>query len=169
MLGGDAAEKLGLNAAELAGEEAVTELSRLLNATLVKLFADPQKRSWYNLFMHMDTQRTGMIKYAELLHLIRHEMRIPKAQCPAALLQSVWKHIDGSASGNITAGEFGTFMRLAPYKPVPPRPPPQTVCIPEMLATVRTQAAAVCNQALTVCAQAATVCISGCARVYQRL
>lgn len=117
MLGGGVAEELGLDAAVPASGEAVVELSRLLNRTLAKVFADPQKRSWYNLFIHMDSDKTGMIQYEELLQLIRNDMRVPPKQCPTELIQSVWKNIDSNASGNISAGEFGAFMRLAPYKP----------------------------------------------------
>ena len=79
MLGGGVAEELGLDVVEPASGAAVVEMSRLLNATLAKVFADPQKRSWYNLFIFMDSDKTGMIQYEELLQLIRQDM-VPCAQ-----------------------------------------------------------------------------------------
>ena len=55
-------------------------MSRLLNKRLASVFADPQKRSWYNLFIHMDSDKTGMIQYEELLQLVRQDMGITPKQ-----------------------------------------------------------------------------------------
>ena len=93
------------------------ETSRLLNRTLSHVFADPQKRSWYNLFLHLDSDRTGMITYKELYKCVRSELRLSKRELPSDRLLRVWAALDSDASGHLTAGEFGTFMRLAPFKP----------------------------------------------------
>lgn len=117
LLGGDVAETSGLADAEPASGDEVVQLSGILNKKMALVFADPQKRSWYNLFLHLDTDRTGLIQYAELVEFIRNELRVPPTEVPLEMLQRAWKSLDSNASGYLTTGEFGAFMRLAPFKP----------------------------------------------------
>ena len=59
MLGGDIAEEFDMANVQPASQPEIMEMSRVLNSTLARVFADPQRRSWYNLFTYLDKDRTG--------------------------------------------------------------------------------------------------------------
>ena len=59
MLGGDIAEQFDMANVQPVSHPEIMEMSRVLNETLVRVFADPQRRSWYNLFTYLDKDRTG--------------------------------------------------------------------------------------------------------------
>lgn len=117
MLGGDIAEEVGMGSCGNATRDEIFGASKILNEKLAAVFADPSKRNWYSLFLHLDQDRTGMITYTELHKFIRAELRMPPSALPNDRLMRVWSALDSDASGHLTAGEFGAFMRLAPYKP----------------------------------------------------
>ena len=76
-------------ASERAPEEAMLEVSRYLNASLVKVFAEPLKRSWYNLFLSLDSDRTGKVTYDELAGFVRKRMKLTQQELADAKLLSV--------------------------------------------------------------------------------
>lgn len=117
MLGGDIAEEVGMDRCGNASREEIFDASKILNEKLAAVFADPSKRNWYSLFLHLDKDRSGIITYRELHKFIRSELRMPASALPNDRLMRVWSALDSDASGHLTAGEFGAFMRLAPYKP----------------------------------------------------
>ena len=54
---------------------------------------------------------SGMIAYGELRQGLRQQLRLSKAELPEARLRGLWKALDADASGWISCGEFGKFMR----------------------------------------------------------
>ena len=62
-----------LQAVEPADEDEELSLSRLLNEKL-SIFPDPNARSWYKLFRHIDDDGSGRVSYAELVDLLRNEL-----------------------------------------------------------------------------------------------
>lgn len=90
----------------------ISELSRLLNMQMEKLFADPGAREWYRLFTHMDDDRSGRISLKEFIGMVREELKMLPSMVPEEELHAVWRALDADASGYITTGEFGRFMRL---------------------------------------------------------
>ena len=54
---------------------------------------------------------SGMIAYGELRQGLRQQLRLGKAELPESRLRSLWKALDADASGWISCGEFGKFMR----------------------------------------------------------
>ena len=101
------------------------EISQLLNRALVKVFADPIKRSWFNLFCVMNYDRSGKVTYVELAKFLRKNIHISLEDLPEAKLLSVWMALDADDSGSINGGEFGHFMRLADMERAK-GPPPKT-------------------------------------------
>ena len=102
--------------ASMAGEppataEEVADLSARLNAKLLELYEDPDRRQWFNLFRHMDDDGSGQISYVELAGMVREELHLPPSELPDMRLAQLWKALDTDASGYLGAGEFGRFMR----------------------------------------------------------
>ena len=58
------------DAVQSADEDEELSLSRLLNEKL-SIFPDPNARSWYKLFRHIDDDGSGRVSYAELVDLLR--------------------------------------------------------------------------------------------------
>lgn len=102
----------GASGPRIASEEEQTEISIMLNQRMKELIADPQARSWYKLFIHMDGDGSGKIDYYELLCMVRGELKLPPSRLTDEQLQAIWRSIDTDKSGRITSGEFGKFMRL---------------------------------------------------------
>ena len=96
---------------EPASDGQVAALAQLINRTLAQLYEDPQKRSWFKLFKHMDDDGSGRITYAELSAMLRSDLGLSAHELPTAALKAVWAALDADGSGFITAGEFGNFMR----------------------------------------------------------
>mgnify|MGYP005715710889 FL=1 len=63
------------------------------------------------MFKHMDDDESGRISYTELVNGLRSVLRLSKAEMPESRLRSLWVHLDYDASGFLTTGEFGRFMR----------------------------------------------------------
>lgn len=105
-----------LQAVEPADEDEELSLSRLLNEKL-SIFPDPNARSWYKLFRHIDDDGSGRVSYAELVDLLRNELNVSKKELPPDAFKRLWRTMDEDASGFITAGEFGHFMRKGEAEP----------------------------------------------------
>ena len=114
-----------------ASEGDCDDLARVLNRQMKAMFKG--NPTWYQLFRHMDTDRTGNITFAELLGLVRLTTPQPRdppphrhtphltphpTTTPSSNLRAVWKSIAGD-DGYITGGEFGQFMRKGEV--LPPR------------------------------------------------
>jgi Ca2+-binding EF-hand superfamily protein len=82
---------------------------------------DSASRSWYRFFLHMDSDRSGNISYWELQDLIRTELKLSNRVLSEEQLKAIWRSLDADASGLITSGEFGRFMRIGAHvhKPDP--------------------------------------------------
>merc|ERR1712139_131126 len=85
------------------------------NQRMIELFKDPQARSWYKLFVHMDDDLSGKINYHELEDMVRNELKVPNSRFSDEQLKAIWVALDEDGSGLITAGEFGKFMRLGAH------------------------------------------------------
>jgi len=59
----------------------------------------------------MDDDGSGRISYDELRRGVREQLHLSKTEMAEARLRSLWKALDDDASGWISAGEFGRFMR----------------------------------------------------------
>lgn len=96
-----------------ASEAELVELARRCSARMEHLFPDPQARSWFNLFKIVDSNKSGRICFFEFAKMLREMLKIPRHEYSDETLRSMWKALDNDSSGNITAGEFGAFMRKA--------------------------------------------------------
>lgn len=101
-----------LSQVDPAGEDQVIDMSARLNQQMDHLFRDPQSREWFRLFAHMDDDKSGRIAYKEFVGMVREELKLTAAQMSEYALQQLWRALDADASGYISAGEFGRFMRL---------------------------------------------------------
>ena len=117
LTGKDVTHKIKAKGHAKASEEAVLEMSRFLNRMMSRVFADPSKRSWFNLFCAMDDDRTGRITYNELHAYVRKRLELSADELPDDKLLAVWAALDEDDSGFLTSGEFGRFMRLATRHP----------------------------------------------------
>ena len=108
LVGRDVTKALALEPP--ASAEVVQQLSEQLNAKMA-MFPDPQTRSWFKLFKHMDDDGSGRISYAELEDMVRNELLIRPKELPDQQLKRLWRALDEDGSGFIAAGEFGAFMR----------------------------------------------------------
>ena len=59
-------------------------------AIYLQVFADPTKRSWFNLFCVMNYDRSGKVTYVELAKFLRKNIHISHEDLPEAKLLSVW-------------------------------------------------------------------------------
>jgi len=98
-----------------ATAEVVLQVSTILNHRMVDIFLDPQARSWYKLFVHMDDDCSGKITFHEFEDMIRNELKVSTSKLSAEQLRSVWHALDDDGSGLVTVGEFGKFMRLGDH------------------------------------------------------
>ena len=88
-------------------------LAETLNRRLAEM-QDPNarsKRSWFQLFNHMDGDGTGRITYSEFEGGVRKELQFRPKELPDGALASVWAALDTDSTGFVGAGEFGAFMR----------------------------------------------------------
>ena len=90
--------------------EEVQAMAERLNAKL-EMFPDPQARSWYKMFKHIDEDASGRISYHEFMLMVRRKLRLGVATVSDDALQAVWKAMDEDGSGFVSIGEFGAFMR----------------------------------------------------------
>lgn len=95
----------------VATVEEQNHVAMMLNDRMKVLFLDPQARSWYKLFCHMDDDLSGKVNFYELEDMVRNELKVSTAKLPDELLKSIWRALDEDSSGLITSGEFGHFMR----------------------------------------------------------
>lgn len=105
----------GSSAPRIATAQEAEQVSVMLNQRMCEIIQDPQGRSWYKLFVHMDDDLSGKINYHELEDMIRGELKIPNSRLTEEQLQAIWRYLDEDHSGLITSGEFGHFMRLGAH------------------------------------------------------
>ena len=113
----NAPKKLSVGSAP-ASEEEVLALSAMFNQQLDQvsqkfaLFSsDPSKRSWIRFFNFMDKDGSGQLRFAEFEAMARVELWITPRDLSDRMLRAVWSALDNNASGFVSAGEFGAFMR----------------------------------------------------------
>lgn len=102
-------------ASKAASAQECEQFSILLNQRMVEIFKDPQARSWYKLFVHMDDDMSGKINFHELMDMVRNELKVPSSRFSEEQLRTVWAALDEDKSGLITSGEFGKFMKLGAH------------------------------------------------------
>ena len=98
---------------QVAPPDAVVALAETLNRRLAEM-QDPNsrsKRSWFQLFNHMDGDGTGRITYSEFEGVVRKELQFSPKELPSGALATVWAALDTDSTGFVGAGEFGAFMR----------------------------------------------------------
>ena len=67
----------------------VIAISALLNAKLDDLFRGT--RLWFQLFSHMDDDKSGRISFKEALGMIREELKLGASALPEADVERVWR------------------------------------------------------------------------------
>ena len=82
-------------------------------------------KTWFNLFNLIDEDGSGRISYAELKRGCRNLLHLSQKALPDSKLQAVWRTLDEDASGFISTGEFGAFMKMAPAVKRKKAPPPE--------------------------------------------
>ena len=90
-----------------ADDAAVRHLSMLLHEAMAEMEPDPNKRTWYTLFKHMDDDGSGKITFHEFEDMVRNEVRLTRHELDEDSLRSVWRALDCDGSGYVTVGEFG--------------------------------------------------------------
>jgi len=117
-----------------ASDVEVHELSKLFNLRMSMLpepdsrGSDPKRGGrWYRMFKNLDSDGNGQISFEEFVHFIRRPesgllpgLGLGPKVLPDAILFAVWRVMDLDASGMVTPGEFGKFMRLGAL-PVQPQ------------------------------------------------
>ena len=105
-------QKKMLAATPPASETEVRQLAAIFHKTLQTMFPGPaEQRLWYKLFVQMDEDKSGRITYNELSKMVRHYLAISRTDMPEMKLRALWRSLDEDASGYISAGEFGRFMK----------------------------------------------------------
>jgi len=103
-----------LGPAHAASAEEVRLLSRALNRQLSQLYPPPATPSWYKLYKLSDEDGNGQISYSKFTALVRtpgQGLGMPEEHISSLMLSRVWAAINTDASGLVSAGEFGAFMR----------------------------------------------------------
>lgn len=119
-------------AGAVASAEEVKRMSEAFNEALNEADADersPPGRSgrgesstgephgnWFTIFKLVDTDASGSIDFAELRYLVREKLGVGPATVSGDALAALWVALDTDGSGLISAGEFGSFMRLSEPK-----------------------------------------------------
>jgi Ca2+-binding EF-hand superfamily protein len=95
---------------EKATKEEVVALAEQLTTKLTALFPGSH-RGWIKLFKSMDDDGNGRITFEEMQIMVRQKLQLDKSELPEGKLRAVWKAIDADASGFLSVGEFGRFMK----------------------------------------------------------
>jgi len=98
-----------------ATEAEIRELSQTLNRRMGELQrgeAVAGGQVWYRLYKHLDHDEAGQIGLAQFAGMVRDALQLPPHAVAEKRLREVWRALDGEASGFISCGEFGLFMRL---------------------------------------------------------
>mmetsp|Transcript_37854 Transcript_37854/g.121782 ORF Transcript_37854/g.121782 Transcript_37854/m.121782 type:complete len:438 (+) Transcript_37854:85-1398(+) len=125
---------LRLKEVQPASDVEARELSKLLNLKMSMLqepdshrLADPKSGGrWLRMFKYIDTDGSGLISFSEFQHFVRGPetgvipgLGLGPKVLPDSLLSTMWRAMDEDAKGQITAGEFGKFMRLGRVPALP--------------------------------------------------
>ena len=93
-------------------EHEVNDLAAHCNARMLELVSgDATRAQWFKFYRLVDTDGSGQISFEEFSRLLRDELQLTPAMMPEERLKSAWIALDLDASGLISAGEFGKFMR----------------------------------------------------------
>jgi Ca2+-binding EF-hand superfamily protein len=96
-----------------ADKASLVDLSCRFNDRMLKLSNESDTPvTWHKLMLQMDTDDSGLISYAELRSMVRDVLMLSTRVLDDKTLKSVFIALDGDASGNISIGEFHTFMRM---------------------------------------------------------
>jgi len=71
-------------------------------------------RTWIRMFRHVDDNGSGSVCFKELRRLVRdrvHGLGMDDDELPEQELKALWAELDENASGLISVGEWGRFMR----------------------------------------------------------
>ena len=93
-------------------DDAVHQLSALLNTAQQRVVPAWETPSWFKLFRHVDSDGSGLISYDEFVEMVRNDLKLSARVLPEARIQVVWLALDTDGSGYLSSGEFGAFMRL---------------------------------------------------------
>jgi hypothetical protein len=96
-----------------ATQDEVASVATAMMEHLERVEVEPSKRGWFKLFKQFDENGDGHISYAELLQMIRGQMKMPPSLMPERRIQAVWHYMDLDGNGWIDMGEFGRFFRQA--------------------------------------------------------
>ena len=71
------------------------------------------RATWYSCFNGVDTDHTGRIIFDEFLRAVRStdHLNLGPSKLSDAKVLSLWKALDEDASGTLSAGEWGHFMK----------------------------------------------------------
>jgi len=101
-----------LDGVPVATESQVRSLSRKLNRAACRMYPDTRTQAaFFQLFQHMDKDKSGLVSYAEVQSMVRHHLKLSKQDLPEQELQATWRWMDEDGSGMIRSGEFNKLMR----------------------------------------------------------
>jgi Ca2+-binding EF-hand superfamily protein len=93
-----------------ATEEQLTQLAELFYARMKG--GDSSNGGFFVLFKEVDEDGSGRISFAELERGCRTMLNLSYTALPTLKLQALWKALDADASGWVSAGEWGAFLKL---------------------------------------------------------
>ena len=89
-------------------------MSEAFNARLRKLRdTEAGFTSWFHLFKRVDVDGSGQIDFSELRQMVREGLSMSPSRLSEDALKALWVTLDKDGSGYISAGEFGSFIRLS--------------------------------------------------------
>lgn len=104
-----------------ATDAEVQELSALLNIAQKRVIPRHQTQSWFKLFRHIDSDRSGVISYGEFVEMVRKLLKLSAQKLPNARLQAVWRKLDTSGDGLLQSGEVSLPPLSLPASPLVPQ------------------------------------------------
>ena len=92
----------------VATKEDIMDLSVLLNIAMRRTLPYGATMSWFKLFRHVDSERSGLISYYEFVEMVRKPLKLSVQKLPDARLHAVWRALDTSGHGLLQHGEVCT-------------------------------------------------------------
>ena len=89
----------------------LASLAEEINAAMARNLPSGTDRAWIKLFNLVDEDGSGRIAYDEFNKMIRVHLNLSRKHIPEKRLRAAWKAIDANASGFISVGHFGRFMK----------------------------------------------------------
>ena len=109
LVGRDVADRMLL--VDAATEDEVVEMAFKITERIGSKVLPPTDRNWIKFFNLIDDDHSGRISYQEFEYGMWRVLKFTKSELPEKLLRSVWKAVDDDASGYISVGEFGRWMK----------------------------------------------------------